>query len=76
MAGILSTLGTEVSLVTRKEQALRNFDDVVRFGLHEAMEKQGIRHIPFGNVTAVRESGDGGEAAMMVEREWWTLSVF
>ncbi|KAL7467386.1 hypothetical protein ACHAXS_007633 [Conticribra weissflogii] len=42
LAGVLQALGTETSLVVRKERALRNFDDMIAETLDTEMERQGI----------------------------------
>jgi glutathione reductase (NADPH) len=42
LAGVLNSLGSEVHLVIRKENALRTFDDIIIQGLDEEMTKAGI----------------------------------
>lgn len=42
LAGVLQALGTDTSLVVRKEKALREFDDMVADTLDEEMQRQGI----------------------------------
>lgn len=42
LAGVLVALGTDTSLVVRKERALRNFDDLLSSTLDEEMEHHGI----------------------------------
>jgi len=42
LAGVLQALGTETSLVVRKERALRNFDDMISETLDTEMERHGI----------------------------------
>ncbi len=42
LAGVLNSLGSEVHLVIRKENALRTFDDIIIEGLDEEMTKAGI----------------------------------
>ena len=42
LAGVLQALGTETSLVVRKEKAMRNFDDMLSDTLDEEMQRQGI----------------------------------
>eukprot|EP00549_Striatella_unipunctata_P025557 CAMPEP_0118694652 /NCGR_PEP_ID=MMETSP0800-20121206/12671_1 /TAXON_ID=210618 ORGANISM="Striatella unipunctata, Strain CCMP2910" /NCGR_SAMPLE_ID=MMETSP0800 /ASSEMBLY_ACC=CAM_ASM_000638 /LENGTH=555 /DNA_ID=CAMNT_0006593199 /DNA_START=77 /DNA_END=1744 /DNA_ORIENTATION=+ len=42
LAGVLQALGTDTSLVVRKDKALRNFDDIVAETLDIEMQRQGI----------------------------------
>jgi len=42
LAGVLNALGSEVHLVLRKNQALREFDEMIRNGLDVEMVRQGI----------------------------------
>jgi len=42
LAGVLSTLGSDVTLVLRKDKALREFDDLLRDTLDSEMLRQGI----------------------------------
>lgn len=42
LAGVLVALGSDTSLVVRKERALRNFDDLLSSTLDEEMEHHGI----------------------------------
>ncbi len=42
LSGILQALGSETSLVLRKEKALRNFDEILSETLDAEMERQGI----------------------------------
>eukprot|EP00804_Cyclotella_cryptica_P013621 CCRYP_012952-RA/>CCRYP_012952-RA protein AED:0.06 eAED:0.06 QI:177/0.83/0.71/1/0.66/0.42/7/1182/606 len=42
LAGILGALGSETSLVVRKEKALRQFDELLSSALDEEMEQNGI----------------------------------
>ena len=42
LAGVLQALGTDTSLVLRKGQALREFDDMLAETLDEEMQRQGI----------------------------------
>jgi glutathione reductase (NADPH) len=43
LAGVLQALGTDTSLVVRKDKALRNFDDMLRDTLDEEMQRQGVK---------------------------------
>lgn len=42
LAGVLQALGTDTSLILRKEKALREFDDMLADTLDEEMQRQGI----------------------------------
>jgi len=42
LAGILQALGSDTSLVLRKEKALRNFDEILSEALDVEMQRQGI----------------------------------
>lgn len=42
LAGVLVALGSDTSLVVRKERAMRNFDDLISTTLDEEMENHGI----------------------------------
>ena len=42
LAGILQALGSDTSLVVRKEKALRNFDEILSEALDTEMQRQGI----------------------------------
>lgn len=42
LAGVLQALGSQTSLVIRKEKALREFDEMVADALDEEMQRQGI----------------------------------
>jgi len=42
LAGILQALGSDTSLVLRKDKALRNFDEILSDTLDKEMERQGI----------------------------------
>lgn len=43
LAGVFQALGTEVSLLSRKDLVLRGFDDMIRETLTEAMRASGIK---------------------------------
>lgn len=43
LAGVLQALGTDTSLVVRKEKAMRNFDDMLSDTLDAEMQRQGIQ---------------------------------
>ena len=58
-AGILSGLGTQVTLCYRGEQVLRGFDDDVRTHLSEEMVKKGITVLLHNDVTRIDKLVDG-----------------
>jgi glutathione reductase (NADPH) len=43
LAGVLQALGTDTTLVVRKEKAMRNFDDMLADTLDAEMQRQGIQ---------------------------------
>lgn len=57
-AGIFHGLGVETTLVYRREEILRGFDDDVRAHLHAEMEKKGIRIITENTIEEI--SGSDG----------------
>ena len=42
LAGVLQALGTDTSLVVRKEKAMREFDEILSDTLDTEMQRQGI----------------------------------
>jgi len=42
LAGVLQALGTDTSLVVRKDKAIREFDEILRDTLDDEMQRQGI----------------------------------
>jgi len=58
LAGVLQALGTDVSLVVRKEKALRSFDDMLSDTLDEEMQRQGITI--YRNSKGIAEVADDG----------------
>ena len=59
LAGLLRALGSEVTLIIRKEHVLDGFDALLRETLLEAMQDDGIQVVTNTTLTAV-ERGDGG----------------
>jgi len=60
LAGVLNSLGTDTSLVVRKESALREFDEMVSSTLDEEMAKQGIVvHKNTNGVKSIQVAEDG-----------------
>jgi glutathione reductase (NADPH) len=58
-AGIFAGLGSKVTLIYRRENILRGFDEDVREHLHFELEKRGIRIITRQTVTAVEAGAQG-----------------
>lgn len=57
-ACIMNGLGTEVTMVIRKDQILNGFDCDLRNELHEAMQKQGIRIFNNAEIVGIAKTGD------------------
>jgi glutathione reductase (NADPH) len=57
-AGIFNGLGVDTTLVYRREQILRGFDDDLRNGLAEELQKKGITILTNSDITRIRKSGD------------------
>lgn len=60
LAGVLQALGTDTSLVVRKEKAMREFDEILADTLDNEMERQGINIFRNTNGAAKIELGDDG----------------
>ena len=54
MAGILQSLGSEVTLVIRGEKALRNFDPMISDAVTEELEHAGVKVLRKSNVSQGR----------------------
>jgi glutathione reductase (NADPH) len=59
LAGLLKSLGSEVTMYLRKEHLLREFDSMLRESLMEAMLDDGINILPRSQITNVRRNDDG-----------------
>lgn len=60
LAGVLQALGTDTSLVVRKERALRSFDDMLGETLDEEMQRHGIQiHRNTNGVEKIELEDDG-----------------
>lgn len=57
-ACIFHGLGVDVSLIYRRDQILRGFDDDLRDNLHLEMARRGIRVIVDNTITAIGKSGE------------------
>lgn len=58
LAGVLHSLGTDTTLVVRKEKPLRNFDDTISNTLVEIMAKEGPKLINHAEVTKIVRQKD------------------
>ena len=58
-AGIFNGLGVDTTVLYRREEILRGFDDDIRETLHEEMEKRGVKIICQDEIAAI-EKGEGG----------------
>lgn len=59
LAGVLQALGSDVSLLVRKEQVLRGFDGLLRDTLTQAMLDQGINLLTQTAIKEVVKEADG-----------------
>ena len=59
LAGILASLGTEVSLVLRKDEPLRTFDATLRALVVEYLEQDGVRTVPRAAPERLERGADG-----------------
>jgi glutathione reductase (NADPH) len=59
LAGVLNALGSDVSLLLRREHFLSNFDAMLRDTLMEEMLNDGVNVIPCVSCTAVEKHTDG-----------------
>ncbi len=59
VAGVLNSLGTEVSMFLRKEHLLREFDAMLREGLLEEMLSAGVDIMSRIQIKEVRKEADG-----------------
>ena len=58
-AGIMNGLGAHTTLLHRGGEILRSFDDDVRAGMHEAMERSGIDIVLNDELAAIEKTGAG-----------------
>ncbi|EDX86004.1 FAD dependent oxidoreductase, putative [Synechococcus sp. PCC 7335] len=58
-AGIMNGLGTEVTMVIRKDQILHGFDEDLRDELHEALQKAGIKIFNSSEIVGIEEDESG-----------------
>lgn len=58
-AGIFNGLGSEVSLVIRRDLPLRGFDEDVRVALTEELTKQGVKLVPNTNIRSIEKTDSG-----------------
>lgn len=60
LAGVLRGLGTDVTLFTRKDGALRSFDSLIHTTVNAALEKQGCSVQRHTDLVAVSGAGESG----------------
>ncbi len=58
LAGLLNALGSETHLVVRKENPLREFDDMIRDTLVEQMQEEGIKIHRQTQITQIDKNND------------------
>ena len=58
-AGIFAGLGSEVTVVYRGDNVLRDFDDDVRMHVRAEMEKRGVKFVLNHTITAVEKADEG-----------------
>lgn len=58
-ACIMKGLGTEVTLLSRNDLILRGFDDDLRSGIQEGMEKHGIRIVKIAEPPVIEKTSEG-----------------
>lgn len=64
LAGMLAALGTEVSLIIRRDAVLRIFDRMLQEGAMEALEAEGVDVITNAQVASLTRREDGIEVAL------------
>ena len=79
-AGVLQTLGTEVSLILRKDTVLREFDNEISAAVMQAMADSGMNIKTRTQISAVRKDGeklnisfDSGEQLSDVDTLIWAI---
>ncbi|CAI8021486.1 Glutathione reductase, mitochondrial, partial [Geodia barretti] len=75
LAGILNSLGSEVSLVVRYHKCLRSFDDVLSDSLMEEMTNAGIKVVKFSTVEKVEKAGETLTVSLAANTEQGVASV-
>ncbi len=64
-AGIFCGLGSEVSLIYRGPEILRNFDEDMRAGLTHALKAKGVKSHMNADVAAIERNADGLSVQLM-----------
>jgi glutathione reductase (NADPH) len=59
LAGVLNTLGSEVTMLLRRQHLLSGFDPLLRETLMEAMGDAGVNFLTCIHLASVEEEGDG-----------------
>ena len=61
MAGILKSLGSEVTQIIRKEKVLRSFDTLIVDSVTDELEEMGINLSKNNGVTEVQKNPEGNK---------------
>ncbi|XP_028929575.1 glutathione reductase, mitochondrial [Ornithorhynchus anatinus] len=64
IAGILSALGSQTSLIIRHDKVLRSFDSIISSNCTQELENAGIEVLKYSQVRAVRKSPAGLELSV------------
>eukprot|EP00055_Hartaetosiga_balthica_P003217 m.6956 g.6956 ORF g.6956 m.6956 type:complete len:485 (-) comp2680_c0_seq1:64-1518(-) len=75
MAGILQSLGSDVTLSIRYEEFLRDFDETMRCQLMEEMEKSGLKIVKKSLVQGIEKKDDGLLTASFNIKEGEDMSI-
>lgn len=74
LAGVLNSLGTDVTMLLRKDKVLRSFDAILQQTLQKEMTDQGIQIITNTQLTKVSQEDDG--CLTLLNDQGVTLSGF
>lgn len=69
LAGILSTLGSEVHLIIRRHTVLRSFDEMLSESLMKEMAAAGINVVAHSKIKEVRKVSDGNFTVCLTPHE-------
>lgn len=67
MAGILNALGSETHLLIRRNQVLRNFDEMITTNVTNKMQQDGVQLGKYTQVKTVHKNTDNGKLDITVE---------
>ncbi len=71
LAGVLNGLGSDVTLLLRKHQLLRSFDESLSSGVMQAMSNAGVDIQTCIQLAGLKKNQDGSLAAMQESGETW-----